>query len=543
MSRLTDSARAAAAAAARRAAAEAARKAAAAAAARAAAKAAAEVARKAAATAAKKVAKPAKDELSTGVGSALRRRGLAASGGNLRPEQLDSSAQRFSINQLHTFREAPTDASPAGGVSSAVSATATGSLGSSQTSGGVGTSAEVSVSATLEENLVRADGFVTFTVGAELSASASGSVDFRALSLGGSVEAGARGEFTVRLREEDFERLQNGEIPVPNPLNPDTVPDGGSVRVDQSTFTGFGLDVGFETHGVELSVGSDLEESTGTSLLVQRDGGDVRVTAGPTETLSRADRVAVGIGGVLEVSAGTQVSRSEVHLRSATFPIDSAPGARAFERFARTGVVPSEARPGVEDPASVHSVDTDVRRDLAVGLFGVQFFSANLEDSSYSLDITERADGSRSGRAVFDYGDQEVTITGAYGEDGFDPNDFHASIRLDDLDEGIRNNLGLAFAGFEGAEEIAQSDGAVVLEFSADQLAALQDQIQTYGADQDAPSVPLEVVSASADPLAFLVDLTAHTFSVNNYADLLAHVFTSDSNGQNPLPGTLSVED
>lgn len=533
MSRTTsaEAARAAAAAAARRAAAEAARKAAAAAAARAAAAAAA----RAAATAAQKVARPAKDELSTGLGSALRQRGLAASGGNLQPEQLDSSAQRFSLNQLHTFREAP--------ASAAVTATATGSIGSSQTSGGVGTSAEVSVSATLEENLVRADGFVTFTVGAELSASASGSVDFRAFSVGGSVEAGARGEFAVRLREEDFERLQNGEIPVPNPLNPDTVPDGGWVRVDQSTFTGFGLDVGFEAHGVELSVGSEIEESTGTSLLVQRDGGDVRVTAGPTETLSRADRVAVGVGGVLEVFTGTQVERSDVRLRSATFPIDSAPGARAFERFAQTGVVPSEVGPGVEDPASVRTVDTDVRRELGIGLFGEEFFSATLEESSYSLDITERADGSQSGRAVFDYGDQQVTITGAFGEHGFDPNDFHASIRLDDLDEGIRNNLGLAFAGFDGAEELAQSDGAVVLEFSADQLAALQGRIEAYGADQDAPNVPTQVVSASADPLAFLVDLTAHTFSVNNYAELLAHVFTSESNGQAPLPGTLSVED
>jgi hypothetical protein len=114
----THSARAAAAQAARLAAAEAARKAAAAAAAAVAAAAAA--AAKAAAAAVKPgtpatvkrpPAKLTRDELSNGKGSALRTRGLAASGGNLKPEQLVSDAERFTVAGLLAAQKAPPAAS------------------------------------------------------------------------------------------------------------------------------------------------------------------------------------------------------------------------------------------------------------------------------------------------------------------------------------------------------------------------------------------------------------------------------------------------
>src|SRR5687767_8842998 len=82
-------------------AAEAARKAAAKAAAEAAAKAAAKAAAEAAAKVAAKTApKLIKDELSSGRGTALRLRGLSASGGSLKAEQVESVSKRFSLSEL-----------------------------------------------------------------------------------------------------------------------------------------------------------------------------------------------------------------------------------------------------------------------------------------------------------------------------------------------------------------------------------------------------------------------------------------------------------
>jgi hypothetical protein len=441
---------------------------------RAAEKARAEAARAAAAKAKAKAPRIARDEMSVGMGRALRE--------GAKKQLLSGAAP----TGAPVFRSAATPAATPAPVTVDVGGTT--SIGPSSAStnietragfvaqgrGGVGVSGSVTLDADLDAKVEHEDGFATVTISASASATASGELDLRAVSVGGSVSAGANATYTVRMSDEDFERMKAGEIPVPNPLNPDSIPDGGSVRLDQAQFVGTSLEAGLEYHGVELSVGSESTESNGTSLLVERNDGEVQVTAGPTEVLETNTRLSLGYGPV-SLNVGVNNELSHFNLRTATFDLSSNAGQEAFDEFAQSGRVPEENGAGVSNAAFVETLglvsSNDV--DLRIGPVGLDL--GGYTNTGNNVFVTY-ADGTSesTGDLRYEHGPQ-LTIQSRYDAEGAPiPGTENFTFTFDSDVHSTREVIAEAFSGNpEVARELADR-GPVRLSLDAADFESLQ---------------------------------------------------------------------
>lgn len=273
-----------------------------------------------------------------------------------------------------------------------------GSVSTSETvsgnasNGNVGVSGSVKVDANIDSKVKHDNGYTTVTIAANASVTAKGSLDIKAVSIGGSVSDGANVTYQVRMKDSDYEKLKAGQIPPPNSFDASTIPDGGSVRLDQSQFQGTSLEVGFKYNAAKLGISGDVKDTKGTSLLVQRDGDKVQVTAGPTDVLQNNASVKLSAGPA-SIELGNNTTLSDVKLATAQFDLSTPGGKAAYEQFQKDGKLPDAEGPGVSNVETVENVDFKSATDLKAKLG----FSVDLggQTNSGHMTVTTHADGTK----------------------------------------------------------------------------------------------------------------------------------------------------
>jgi hypothetical protein len=407
----------------------------------------------------------------------------------------------------------------------------------------------VEFSDSLEQEVQRENGNVTVTIEAETSVSATGEVEIGTARVGASgsagVSTGNRSSYEVTMREEDFARLQRGEIPPPHPLNPQTIPDGTSITMEQSQFTGTSQGVGFNYHAAELGLEGSVTEGSGMSVEVSRTGDTVQVTAGPSEFIENDGTVSLGAGPV-SVSGGRTDTLSEYSLRTAEFDLSNPQGQQAFNAFATTGRMPEQDGPGVSnarriDRVSYESVGAQFNLDIGELNLGTEGTTNTGE-----FLVTHNPDGTRAVTQTLTYGGDhpDMRVERTFGADGqLIPGSETFALTFDTTDDLARQSLVESFTGDPAQGQAAAAhDEPITLNLTAADVQELQQRssenpmghLGLGGLLRDYDGEPLEPTLA--------VRNMAASPAYNEFG--LAQAYWGlylDSGRTDPLPGTLTL--
>lgn len=385
-------------------------------------------------------------------------------------------------------------------------------------------SGSVKVDANIDANVTRDNGYVTVSVAAEASVTASGSLNLNPVSIGGSATAGANATYTVRLSEEDYERLKSGEIPPPNPFDPSTIPDGGSVQLDQAQFQGTSLEAGFRHNALKIGLSGEVTESEGSSLRVERNGDSVQVTAGPTQSITNNATVSLGAGPA-SIELGNNTTLSNQTFATAEFDLSTPEGQAAYDAFSRTGSLPDQEGPGVDNVLTVQDVDFRSEAELRAKLGPLSFDFGGPVNTGH-LTITTHPDGSQDlvGTARYSAGEAvgpELTVTRSFDASGKEDTDkTRYSYNFDELDESGRELLYTSFGYSPEEARRAARNGDVQLTFSEDQLTALADRAREVLAANPHADQGLAGLLADAEtPEQVARTLTAYFSNQHGYAE------------------------
>ncbi|MCE9666456.1 hypothetical protein LY474_01410 [Myxococcus stipitatus] len=408
----------------------------------------------------------------------------------------------------------------------------------------------VEFSDSLEKDVKKEDGYVTVKLNAETSVSAEGTVEFKKAKVGasitGSVEAGKSMEYEVKMKEADFEKLKKGEIPPPHPLNPETIPDGASIKMEQSKFAGYGLDVGLSYHAVELGLAGDVKQGKGMSIEVSRDGDKLKMTSGPTEFIENNGTVSLGVGPV-SVSMGREDTLKEYKLRTAEFDLANPDGKKAFESFAKDGRMPEKEGPGVSNTLRFDKVNyesTGGKVDIDVGPFSI---GTDGTTNTGDYLITHHPDGTKSLTSDITYGGDhpDITIEQKYGKDGkLIPGSEKFAMKFDTKDDNARELLVYSYTGDSAKAKAArENDDPITLNLTASDIQEMQRRsgIQAQNGGHMGINVLLTDYDGKPNDPLMAVRNMACSPAYNEYKLAQSYFGLFQDAGKKPLPGELVI--
>ncbi|WP_342375174.1 hypothetical protein NVS55_28260 [Myxococcus stipitatus] len=354
----------------------------------------------------------------------------------------------------------------------------------------------VELSSSLSKDVKREDGYVTFNVSAEVAATVTGEVELKLARVSASASVGVTGgasmNYEVKMKEEDFAKLERGEIPPPHPLREETIPDGATIEVETGQFAGVTSTLelsGGKSSKVDGALSSTSTETvgTGTSIEVSRTGDLLTVTEGPTEFINQDAALTLGNDWV-SASFGSSTSLKEYSLRSARFDLGNDSGKAAYESFSKGGGMPAQDGPGVSNT---------MRQDKLSWEGAFSKFSLNVEpfptlESEGVKDATEfvvthNSDGTKTLTASASFGDAdrpELNYTAKYDKDGtLVPGSDSMSLVFDTTDDNARERLVMAFTGDAAKAKAArENDNPLTLTLSASDIQSMQARV---GADSN----------------------------------------------------------
>lgn len=260
--------------------------------------------------------------------------------------------------------------------------------GSPASANGFSVSLSTESSVTLTES--QSDTHTTFSISTGTQVSLSGEASAGGaggVQVEGSVATGFTSTYKVSL-PGDATVEQAASV---NPFDPTTIPVGGSVTVDGSSFVNTSFEASFRYIGTQTKI----NEASGVSYTVERvDEDTVRVIAGPTETINAFNGVGLSVGD-LSIMAGREDQLHGASMQTAEFDISTPEGQAAFEHFNATGQIASET-PSVSNVATIERIDyssqTELRAELgplSVELGGMQntgsLVKTTYPDDSFTL--------------------------------------------------------------------------------------------------------------------------------------------------------------
>lgn len=191
------------------------------------------------------------------------------------------------------------------------------------------------------------------------------------------------------------------ELPLPgdfNPLNPETLPVGVSVRMDRELGHGtvHAADGSVEiVKGIDLGVGHSSAQGTseGTSVVFTRIGEDsINVTSGPTEGFESSRGLSIGVtfGGQVEVAADFTASshRDSYSYEGVDFDISEPAGQEAYSQFVEHGQFPEGGADGTSNRLTVEANAAWTERGTGLT---VSFESLQNDTAGASADLDGKA--------------------------------------------------------------------------------------------------------------------------------------------------------
>ncbi|WP_241758043.1 hypothetical protein [Myxococcus landrumensis] len=408
----------------------------------------------------------------------------------------------------------------------------------------------VELASSLSKDVKREDGYVTVNVEAEVSLTMTGEVELKTARVSASASVGVMGgasmTYEVKMKEEDFAKLERGEIPPPHPLREETIPDGATLEMETGQFAGVtsSLELSASKNSkVDVALSSTSTETvgTGTSIEVSRTGDLLSVTAGPTEFINSDAQLSLG-GEWASASFGSSTSLSQYSLRSARFDLSNASGKAAYESFSKGGGIPEKEGPGVSNT---------IRQDKLSWEGAFSQFSLNIEpfisiESEGVKDATEfivtyNADGTKTVTANASFGDgdhPELNHKATYDKDGkLVPGSDSMYLEFDTMDANTRERLVKAFTGDAAKAKAARdSDSPLTLTLTASDIQALQARV---GSDSISALSSL-LKDENSDPASQGLAMLNMAKGLGNEMALVMEFWNlSTLDPGTPLPGTL----
>ncbi|MFY2556898.1 hypothetical protein ACN469_04655 [Corallococcus terminator] len=249
-------------------------------------------------------------------------------------------------------------------------------------------------SATYEkkDSVKEAEGITTVTMETEIAVSGGASIENKKqLEVGVEKTYGVKAEYELKMPTAEYERMKNNEIPPPDPARPETMPEGTSITLNDSRFSGTTLSGAFRG----ISAESGITQGKGNSFSVDKTGPTtITVTAGPTEAVESRGSLGLSVGPA-SIGVGNTKSLETFRLKTAEFDVGTPEGKAAYEQFLKDGTFPAQDGPGVAKSATVEKLNAESSTSLDVGL-GPFEASVNINDTRLEYVKTTYADGSSS---------------------------------------------------------------------------------------------------------------------------------------------------
>jgi len=251
------------------------------------------------------------------------------------------------------------------------------------------------------------DGFTTYTSKSDVSIGVEGGIEKGGTGVSGGYSTGVTAEYQVKVPDAAGD-VDPGSI---NPFDPNSIPVGGSVKMDGGDYTKTELNAAYHNIALESSV----KDSSGVSSLVERvDENTVRVTSGPTDAIANTAGLGVDVEGIKAMVSNT-TSLSGQSLQTADFDLSTPEGQAAYNHYLVTGEIPKDAATGVSGLTKIERLDYDsaTKAELSTPFGG---FEKELGQNTGSKVMTTYPDGS-----------SDVLLTATYGDRG----DFQMSQSID----------------------------------------------------------------------------------------------------------------
>lgn len=351
---------------------------------------------------------------------------------------------------------------------------------------GISVSIEASAQASVKSNVESKDGYTTYTVTADASVTVGGKVDAGVVGFGANHTEGVTSTYEVRMSDEDYRRMEAGEIPEPSPYDPDTMPAGSSIIMKSSDYT----ENGFSASYKKIQLDSKVKESEGVSTVIEKgEGNELTVTSGPTEAIENSWKLGLSLGPA-SVHVGNTTELEGFTLHTATFDLDSDEGVGAYGEFLVTGDMPKDNGPGITDAAKIEKIDYSSTSSAG---FDLGPFGGSVEIGSSSLNqvSTTLPDGSRTVVSDFSLhpGDIPIHLERSFKPDGTeDLSKQQFTMNLKDVNDDIGAYLYTAFTGesdYETAKAKFKGDKDFLLTMTADDVEGISDRAQDFIKDYE----------------------------------------------------------
>lgn len=343
----------------------------------------------------------------------------------------------------------------------------TGTAGANIDWGRVGVGFETSFEFSETEDVTEENGYTTVTVTGRSSVSANANLDVGAVGLEGGVSRGSEVQYQVRMRTEDYERIQEENLPPPDPFNPETMPPGSSVILNSEDFEGTEFEAAYHA----LAVKTGHTESEGTSIAVEAlDNGNIRATAGPTQGVEQNLWIGAEFAG-FSAGIGNDTTLDTYQLRAAEFDVMTTEGRAAYNDFLANGTIPEVDGAGVTHTARIEKLTYDSQTTASIGA-GPLELSLEGNSSSANQIVTTYADGSQRIQTEASWNDRSVAIDVRMDEDGEVIDGPDLQFTLNEVEENYAGTL----AHIYGEENVAFSgDQTVTISLTAEEAMDLQE--------------------------------------------------------------------
>ena len=402
---------------------------------------------------------------------------------------------------------------------------------------------------TSTSNVESEDGFTTVTAEGSMSVNLGGEVDLGAGGFGANHTEGVKTKYEIRMSDEDYARVQSGQAEMPDPYNPDSMPEGSSVLLNSTDFEG----TGFEASYRNLKLETNVTQEQGVSVAVEKTGPDtVRVTAGPTEAVENSFKLGLSLGPA-SAHIGNTTELDQFTLKTAEFDLSTDEGRAAYNNFLATGQLPEDNSKGISNVATVEKLDYNSVTSAGVSL-GPLEGSVDLADSNMNIVKTTYPDGSVD--QVTDvklHSGTPVHLEQHFNADGTeDPSKTEISMFMVGADGGAEE----LFAGAYGVDQHDfDGDSDIHLSFTPEQAMELTERAQQYitqweeqtGMKWDDMShlqdENLIAELASAENPTEVAQALINAYGGPNWMGSAFQMMSLAGDEQVPLPGTIEARD
>jgi len=325
-------------------------------------------------------------------------------------------------------------------------------------------------------NVESKDGYTTVTAEGNLSVNLGGEVDLGTVGFGGQVTHGVKTKYEVRMSDADYAQVQAGQAEMPDPYNPDSMPEGSSVLMNSTDFQG----TEFEASYRNLKLQTNVTQEQGVSVAVEKTGSNtVRVTAGPTEAVENSFQLGLELGPA-SAHIGNTTRLDQFTLKTAEFDLSTNEGRAAYNTFLATGQLPQDNGTGISNVATVEKLKYDSTTSAGIEL-GPLSGSVDLANSNMNVVKTTYPDGSVD--QVTDvklHAGTPVHLEQHFNADGTeDPSKTKISMFMVGADGGAESE----FANAYGVDQHDfDKDNDIYLSFTPEQAMELTERARNYKA-------------------------------------------------------------